>query len=325
MVLIPYYRNRIIALTIIVLLIISGSIWGLLNLQELKYKQKIDAYYKMNSSEFIIDGDYILDPNTHLEWAIEVNDMMYNWSEAIAYCKRLYYNDHSDWRLPNIIELSSLVNFERYDPATDIERIKPKVYRSSTKFIRNSSMSIGLQFAKGNFHKKIDDAKYHKALCVRNSSPTLLTKSGQTKSYALFDDGHYQTGVDSTKRFLKKDDLIFDNFLHKIWFQKINFSDFYDAEKYCTDLVIEGDSELTTLKDWRLPFPRELVSLITYDKEINTIDVTIFDEVEPHSYWSNTDFARNSIYTWKVSYYNGNLKHMEYKDYEKAGVLCIHD
>ena len=41
-----------------------------------------------------------------------------NWNTAIDYCEAYDYADHDDWRLPNINELSSLVNYSQANIST---------------------------------------------------------------------------------------------------------------------------------------------------------------------------------------------------------------
>lgn len=59
----------------------------------------------------------ITDNLTGLLWQKTVSSDSMNWEEALAYCEGLVLAEQDDWRMPNIKELLSLVDFERYDPA----------------------------------------------------------------------------------------------------------------------------------------------------------------------------------------------------------------
>jgi hypothetical protein len=41
------------------------------------------------------------------------------WCDASAYCENLSFAGHDDWRLPNVRELQSIVDYGRVDPAID--------------------------------------------------------------------------------------------------------------------------------------------------------------------------------------------------------------
>ncbi len=73
----------------------------------------------------IIQGEYFTeDKATGLLWPQEVeadgwdNGNSHTFASAIAYAEALTYGGFSDWRLPNITELLSLVNHESVSPAT---------------------------------------------------------------------------------------------------------------------------------------------------------------------------------------------------------------
>ncbi|HCL58084.1 MAG TPA: hypothetical protein DHW82_13910 [Spirochaetia bacterium] len=42
-----------------------------------------------------------------------------NWQSALAYCEMLSLGGREDWRLPNLKELLSLVDYTKYNPAID--------------------------------------------------------------------------------------------------------------------------------------------------------------------------------------------------------------
>ncbi len=55
----------------------------------------------------------------NLEWQdnSEVKTTKHNWQDAKAYCSELSLVDYEDWRLPNIKELQSIADVNRYNPA----------------------------------------------------------------------------------------------------------------------------------------------------------------------------------------------------------------
>ena len=58
-----------------------------------------------------------------------------DWAKAKAVAEAYRGGDHDDWRLPTIEELITLIDFSRFNPATNIELFpdtKPNFYWSST-------------------------------------------------------------------------------------------------------------------------------------------------------------------------------------------------
>jgi hypothetical protein len=61
----------------------------------------------------------VVDQGTGLEWQKSDDGTLRNWQNGLAYCEDLTLNAKTDWRLPNIRELKSIVNISRYHPASD--------------------------------------------------------------------------------------------------------------------------------------------------------------------------------------------------------------
>src|SRR5947208_2272718 len=61
----------------------------------------------------------VIDRVTGLWWQRAVDAQMLQWRQAGAACGCLDLAGHRDWRLPSRIELVSIVDFTRHDPAID--------------------------------------------------------------------------------------------------------------------------------------------------------------------------------------------------------------
>jgi Protein of unknown function (DUF1566) len=64
----------------------------------------------------------LTDNSTGLMWIADPHDLTGNmqphtWDEAIKFCEKLDYAHKSDWRLPTIIELLTLVDYEQKESA----------------------------------------------------------------------------------------------------------------------------------------------------------------------------------------------------------------
>jgi len=76
-------------------------------------------YAVMHAPRFTDNGDdTVTDNNTKLIWSKNANLCGWkNWKEARSYCAGLTLAGHSDWRLPIISEIRSIVDKNQFDPA----------------------------------------------------------------------------------------------------------------------------------------------------------------------------------------------------------------
>ena len=76
-------------------------------------------------AEFVRDNskEVVVDKSTNLMWQDDNNakSVTKTWVEAINYCENLNFAGYSDWRLPNINELDSIVDYTKHNPAISSE------------------------------------------------------------------------------------------------------------------------------------------------------------------------------------------------------------
>ncbi len=169
--------------------------------------------------------------------------------------------------------------------------------------------------------------------------PSLLKKTGQTKSYdeegnevtdgSIKDDGYYQTGITSYTRDDSKE-IVIDHVTGLMWQDdtaavKKSWIESYSSEKddtsgdtattYCADLSLGGYA------DWRLPTISELQGIVDHVR-INPRAKIEFLNVEHDYYWSSTSFRTGSSgWAWIVSFYNPGF-HDALKSYD-YNVRCV--
>jgi hypothetical protein len=61
----------------------------------------------------------VTDTSTGLMWRQTHSSSAMTWEQALAYCEDMNFAGYTDWRLPTIKELRSLVDYSRYNPAID--------------------------------------------------------------------------------------------------------------------------------------------------------------------------------------------------------------
>ncbi len=65
-----------------------------------------------------VGGGLATDGVTGLVWETGVSTFNRRWDEAASYCAGLGVGGHLDWRLPSLVELSSIVDYGRENPAS---------------------------------------------------------------------------------------------------------------------------------------------------------------------------------------------------------------
>ncbi|CAN2042770.1 exported hypothetical protein [Candidatus Magnetomoraceae bacterium gMMP-15] len=124
----------------------------------------------------VINGDgTVIDTKTGLMWQQATSDRM-NWKDALAYCENLTLGGYSDWRLPNIKELVSIIDLKNYYPAIDTIHFPDTVssyYWSSVSYAANTNRAWVVYFHSGG------DDGHNKS----NSDYVRAVRSGQDWSY----------------------------------------------------------------------------------------------------------------------------------------------
>lgn len=69
------------------------------------------------NADFTRTGNTVIDSTTKLEWQDDDVVLPIKWKDAIKKCESLVLSGYSDWRLPNIKELNTIVDRSRYKPA----------------------------------------------------------------------------------------------------------------------------------------------------------------------------------------------------------------
>jgi hypothetical protein len=92
----------------------------------------------------------VTDTCTGLMWQKERAAMSYTWYNALQYCDSLEFAGHSGWRLPNVRELQSIVDYGRMEPSSDpIFGEESGWYWSSSTHVYNPGNAWGVDFNGG--------------------------------------------------------------------------------------------------------------------------------------------------------------------------------
>ena len=106
-----------------------------------------------NLEGYVDNGDStVTDTVTGLMWQQLVQATTYSWVQALSYCPTLTLVGYSDWRLPSVIELESIVDLGQPSPSingTYFPSTPPKYFWSATQDASSPSQAWFVDFRTG--------------------------------------------------------------------------------------------------------------------------------------------------------------------------------
>lgn len=116
------------------------------------------------------EADTALDTGTGLTWQRVADGVDRDWDAAQVYCANLALGGSSDWRLPSITELATIVDESRSEPAIDPNTFPGTPPQSnfwtSTTFAGNAAQAWGIYFYYGQMNPR-DKTELKLVRCVR--------------------------------------------------------------------------------------------------------------------------------------------------------------
>jgi len=259
-----------------------------------------DGNYTCNphSYNMLASGIMVQDNVTGLIWenktddgTIHDKDNTYNWYDAqdvfIATLNNDNFGGHSDWRLPTIMELSFLVDRDKYGPSINTTYFPNTVssyYWSSTTNAGDPSGAWDVNFNNGGGY---DGSKSNGTYYVR------AVRGGQCGSF-----GNFVANGDGT---------VTDTDTGLMWQQATapGAYTWQQALSYCENLTLAG------YPDWRLPSVNELQSIVDYSRYDPAINTDYFPNTVSsfHYYLSSTTYAYSPGNAWLVGFYFGDFSY----------------
>jgi hypothetical protein len=120
-------------------------------------------------ADFTKTGDIVKDSVSKLEFQDDAVGSRMIWESAVAHCEALDLGGHSDWRLPNINELKSIVDRSKVSPAivNGFENTSSSSYWSSTSYEGDKYGAWGIGFSVGSVYGDVKGYIYY-VRCVRD-------------------------------------------------------------------------------------------------------------------------------------------------------------
>ena len=217
----------------------------------------------------------VFDHNTGLTWEQTPSEETYAWEDHATHCNELNtanYAGISDWRVPNPLELLTIVDNSTSDPATN-SNFTGMMATNGDKFLWTNQENTGFYIPTGWYAYR-GKGETFKVLCV----------SGEEMKPAVSDD--FTTSSDGLTVTDTRNGLMWQKEYarEKKWQQ---------ALEYCENLSYAGYT------DWRLPNKHELSSLINYEKTDQPFSY-FPDTPSDNSFWSSSTYALDDTaeYAW---------------------------
>lgn len=263
-----------------------------------------------------------------------------NWQNALDYVACLNTNSYlgyADWRLPNVLELRSLLNYGQPYPyiwlmSQGFVNVKTDYYWSSTTWNAFTTSAWWVNMYNGDvntdnyydstshtINNKIEASRYCWPVRTGGPGTISLPKTGQIVSYAAGDDGNLQTGVAwPSPRFTNSDgtapingNVIIDKLTGFMWPKDGSLS----GATTCGSLTAISWVNMLNFvaclntnnylgyNDWRQPNQNELASILNvgqYD-DATWLITQGFSNVVSAGYFSSTTSAINTNNTQFVN------------------------
>ncbi len=244
----------------------DGPVWG-----NLPYSP---AGFSDNADGTVSDTD------TGLTWQqADPAGVTYTWDQANQFCITSKLANVTDWRLPTLAELSTLIDFNKLNPATTnlLQTNVSLGYWSATPLANGAGNAWSISFVVGDEAPAMLSSKNH-VRCVR----------GTTAS---------QTG----KRFTTAVDTVTDTWTQLIWQRALDASAETpgSAQAYCASLVLDGSM------GWRMPNIVELRSLVDRSVSSPAIDAVVFPATPSEWFWATSGAGGSSVNIWSVYFSEG--------------------
>ena len=118
----------------------------------------------------------VTDNINHIYWQDNLSSKLSSedWDDAVIYCDKLALNGMTHWRLPTFLELLSITDYSRVDPAIDshFDEVAMGTYWTSTNFSASKARAWTIDFRTGKTYYNYKTTN-HAVRCVKDMRDTM--------------------------------------------------------------------------------------------------------------------------------------------------------
>ena len=275
-----------------------------------------------DTSRFSDNGDgTVTDSATGLMWQKVANQRMPP-KEAEGFCARLNLAGYTDWRLPNIKELNTILNldvnagswlFPQF-PAPENEKMlhfaANGVFENQFAWVTNFTMGYDGYYGGRDTPLLSRAVRYADGKAQpKEKTSFVVTHTGQKKAFDLKGrevSAERIWGLDA-QRVWKESALekaeqgkaVLDRTTGLLWDNAhegvlLNWN---EAQEYIAAL---NEMRYLARTDWRLPSREELRSIVVYDDTQPAVDRSAFNSAAADFYWSGTPSKQDGNLAWGI-------------------------
>ena len=220
-------------------------------LSEVRNAARWNELKAVKKAQHVYREDVVRDSLTGRMWQRVFWDPK-RWQEASDYCRNLIYAGYSDWYLPNVFELASLIDESQSKPALDaaafpdVKDLQHYDFWTSTLFPVYPHVDMySIDFSYGLISPYPKDRRFY-ARCVRSEKPDEFQGDDETRFAEYTNEGV----------------VVGDSVTGLVWQKEApdTLMSWSMALGYCESLDYGGYT------DWRLPDRNELLSIINYSR-----------------------------------------------------------
>ncbi len=255
----------------------------------------------------------VTDNSTGLIWQQSADETLRLHIEAQGYCDNLIIDQYTEWRIPNLRELYSILdsslNFLSSDEGFFFDSSSFGYWSSSS----NSEDPLYMWYV--GFQPWFFSSFYH----VNSYGPAIRCVHGKELIHEsnLIDNNDY-TVTDVSRNIMWK---LHQYAPYEAVDPDLEPRDYSGANSYCNNLVFAG------YDDWRLPKVKELLSIVDYSVHDPAINQSFFPKVWSccGGYWTSTTVPSDSSSVWIVNLKDKGRITSDEKSSVRPETMCVRD